>query len=211
MFPNKQYGIGIPERNRWRENPKMETTIMTHSVSTERTPNRTIGFNLHFVVGLVAEIHHRTIGYPWKFLLELPVYYVHCRRIHSILLLGSDKLLHINASTPHNHQPTLRRMGDVDRVGVLQHGELVSRVTKMLNPTDLVLPVVHETLVKRGKMWWPLHHHVGLLLVALETGNEVELTCLWSVPLWSEIVLYNSLDVTTKHERNPSFWTRGSS
>ena len=43
-------------------------------------------------------------------------------------------------------------MGDVDRVGVLQHGELVSRVAKMLNPTDLVLPVVHETLVKRGKM-----------------------------------------------------------
>ena len=43
-------------------------------------------------------------------------------------------------------------MGNVDCVGVFQHGELVSRVTKMLNPTDLVLPVVHETLVKRGKM-----------------------------------------------------------
>ena len=67
-------------------------------------------------------------------------------------------------------------MGNVDRVGVLQHGELVSRVAKMLNPTYLVLPVVHETLVKRGKMARSLHHHIGLLLVALETGNEVELT-----------------------------------
>ena len=67
-------------------------------------------------------------------------------------------------------------MGNVDRVGVLQHGELVSRVTKMLNPTDLVLPVVHETLVKRGKMARSLHHHIGLLLVTLEAGNEVELT-----------------------------------
>ena len=186
-------------------------TIMMRSVSTERTQNRTNGLNLHFVVGLVAEIHHRTIGRLWQLLLELLVHDVHRCRIDSILPYGCDKRFHVNASTPHNHQPTLRRMGNVDRVGVLQHGELVSRVTKMLNPTDLVLPVVHETLVKRGKMWWPLHHHVGLLLVTLEAGNEVELTRLWSVPLWSEIVLYNSLDVTTKHERRPSFWTRCSS
>ena len=102
-------------------------------------------------------------------------------------------------------------MGNVDRVGVLQHSELVSRVTKMLNPTDLVLPVVHETLVRRGKMWWPLHHHVGLLPVALETGNEIELTRLWSIPLWSEIVLYSRRRVTKKHERSLSFWTRYSS
>ena len=184
---------------------------MMRSVFTEKTQNRTNGLNLHFVVGLVAEVHHRTIGRLWQLLLELPVNYVHRCRIDSILPYGCDKRFHVNASTPHNHQPTLRRMGNVDRVGVLQHGELVSRVTKMLNPTDLVLPVVHETLVKRGKMWWPLHHHVGLLPVALETGNEIELTRLCSVPLWSEIVLYNSLDVTTKHERSPSFWTRCSS
>ena len=67
-------------------------------------------------------------------------------------------------------------MGNVDCVGVFQHGELVSRVTKMLNPTDLVLPVVNETLVKRGKMARSLHHHIGLLLVTLEAGHEVELT-----------------------------------
>lgn len=158
-------------------------TIMMRSVSTERTLNRTNGLNLHFVVGLVAEVHNRTIGCPWKLLLELPVNYVHRCRIDSILPYGCDKRFHVNASTPHNHQPTLRRMGNVDCVGVFQHGELVSRVTKMLNPTDLVLPVVHETLVKRGKMRWPFHHHVGLLLVTLEAGHEVELTRLWSIRL----------------------------
>ena len=181
------------------------------SVSKGKTQNRTNGLNLHFVVGLVAEVHHRTIGRLWKLLLKLPVNYVHCCRIDSILPYGCDKCFHVNATTPYSHQPTLRRMGNVDCVGVFQHGELVSRVTKMLNPTDLVLPVVHETLVKRGKMRWPLHHHVGLLLVALETGNEVELTRLWSIPLWSEIVLYRSGRAAKKHERSLSFWTRYSS
>ena len=32
------------------------------SVSTEKTQNRTNGLNLDFVVGYVAEVHHRTIG-----------------------------------------------------------------------------------------------------------------------------------------------------
>ena len=37
-------------------------TIMMRSVSTEKTQNRTNGLNLDFVVGYVAEVHHRTIG-----------------------------------------------------------------------------------------------------------------------------------------------------
>ena len=66
---------------------------------------------------------------------------------------------------------------------------LISHVTKMLNPTDLVLPVVHETLVKRGKMARSLHHHIGLLLVTLEAGHEVEGSRILSVPLVSQVVL----------------------
>ena len=77
---------------------------------------------------------------------------------------------------------------------------LISHVTKMLNPTDLVLPVVHETLVKRGKMARSLHHHIGLLLVTLEAGYEVEGSRILSVPLVSQVVL-----VCYKRRAEPTF------
>ena len=77
---------------------------------------------------------------------------------------------------------------------------LISHVTKMLNPTDLVLPVVNETLVKRGKMARSLHHHIGLLLVTLEAGHEVEGSRILSVPLVSQVVL-----VCYKRRAEPTF------
>ena len=44
VFPNKQYGIGIPERNRWREDRYMKNTVyitpVIRSVSTEKTQNQ---------------------------------------------------------------------------------------------------------------------------------------------------------------------------
>ena len=44
VFPNKQYGIGIPERNRWREGRYMKNTVyitpVIRSVSTEKTQNQ---------------------------------------------------------------------------------------------------------------------------------------------------------------------------
>ena len=80
-------------------------------------------------------------------------------------------------------------MRNVHRKGILQHSEPVTRIAQVFNPTNLVLSIVHKTLIEFGKMRGSLHHHIGLLLVALEAGDVVEGTIVVHIPFGRDVVL----------------------
>ena len=141
------------------------------------------------VVRLVTNVHYRTIRRLRQFLLEGVEENVHFPLLRSFLLHDIKEPLGVIASTTQIQHLIIPWMRNVHREGMLQHSEPVTRITQMLNPADLVLSVVHKTLIEFGKMRGSLHHHVGLLLVALETGDVVEGTTVVHVPFRRDVVL----------------------
>lgn len=141
------------------------------------------------VVRLVTNVHYRTIRRLRQLLLEGVEENVHFPLLRSFLLHDVKESLGMIASTTQKQHTTIPWMWNVHREGMLQYSEPVARITQMLNPTDLVLSIVHKTLIEFGKMRGSLHHHVGLLFVALETGDVVEGTVVVHIPFRRDVVL----------------------
>ena len=73
-------------------------------------------------------------------------------------------------------------MRNIHRVTVGENVEFKSRVPQMLNPLDLVVPIVDETLIKEGELFESPHHHIGFKNTLLETLQSCVLSGLRQVP-----------------------------
>ena len=73
-------------------------------------------------------------------------------------------------------------MRNVHRITVGENIEFKSRVPQMLNPLDLVVSIVDETLIKEGKLFKSPHHHIGFKNALFETLQSGVLSGLRQVP-----------------------------
>ena len=73
-------------------------------------------------------------------------------------------------------------MRNVHRVTVGENIEFKSRVPQMLNPLDLVVSIIDETLIKEGKLLESSHHHIGFKNTLLETLKSCVLSALRQIP-----------------------------
>ena len=138
---------------------------------------------------LVADVHDGTVGRGFQLLLERVVNHVHVVLRSALVADELVELPRVLAARNDSRTRQSQRVWNINGECTLQDGELVPGIAQVLDPADLVLAVVHEALVEQRKMRRHLHHHIRLLLVALEAGDEVQRTRVVLVPLGSEVVL----------------------
>ena len=82
-------------------------------------------------------------------------------------------------------------MRNVHRVTVGENIEFKSRVPQMLNPLDLVVSIVDETLIKEGELLKSPNHHIGFKNTLLETLQSCVLSGLRQIsPVIRQIGLF---------------------
>ena len=82
-------------------------------------------------------------------------------------------------------------MRNIHRVTVGENIEFKSRLPQMLNPLDLVVSIVDETLIKEGELLESSHHHIGFENTLLETLKSRVLSALRQVsPVVRKIGLF---------------------
>lgn len=69
-------------------------------------------------------------------------------------------------------------MRNVHRVTVGENIEFKSRVPQMLNPLDLVVSIVDETLIKERKLLESPNHHIGFKNTLFKTLESRVLSAL---------------------------------
>ena len=73
-------------------------------------------------------------------------------------------------------------MRNVYGVTVGENIEFKSRVPQMLNPLNLVVSIVDETLIKEGELLESPHHHIGFKNALFETLQSGVLSALRQIP-----------------------------
>ena len=82
-------------------------------------------------------------------------------------------------------------MRNIHRVTVGENIEFKSRVPQMLNPLDLVVSVVDETLIKEGELLESPNHHIGFKNTLFETLKSCVLNALRQIsPVVRQIGLF---------------------